>query len=788
MAAKFERCLLETSFLKKDIATQQQKLQQLEEKNERNEQVISTQTSLIHSLQAEAIVRDQKIESLENALAEKETHKRDSIVIPRLERTMEELVYRCELLEAARKLMEEQTKGLQKDKDLEVKGLREEIESLKQIIQGLEDKSKNEVENLGSDTRAAESRGNRTETKIGSEEKKEAPTLEDIIPSEEASEVTSPREDYVPTTQSEAWKEELSTTSQFVAERAAFSIQKQKFQEEREAFIKERQYLDGEKENLNNKYKELEHIACGLDKHREALMSEKHQYQKENEIFAEQQRALHKNQQELYAREMELKENQQKLDDQQKALDEYHKERERRKGNLMQWELDLIKRRGELKHDQEKLQEWEQRVNIKERLLEEKMQKLKTKKSRKKKGASRWLASCLQLVRSRISLCLRNFPQLGRIRNWLSSSRSESESQWPEIFPTTSPSKGTLIRRDSPITAGGRTLMWRVTSCLVGWWMRSQEEKKEAPTLEDIIPSEEASEVTSPREDYVPTTQSEAWKEELSTTSQFAAERAAFSIQKQKFQEEREAFIKERQYLDGEKEKLNNKYKELEHIACGLDKHREALMSEKHQYQKENEIFAEQQRALHKNQQELYAREMELKENQQKLDDQQKALDEYHKERERRKGNLMQWELDLIKRRGELEHDQEKLREWEQRVNIKERLLEEKMQKLKTKKSRKKKGASRWLASCLQLVRSRISLCLRNFPQLGRIRNWLSPSRSESESQWPEIFPTTSPSKGTLIRRDSPITAGGRTLMWRVTSCLVGWWMRSQGERDTRGP
>ncbi|XP_064085364.1 golgin subfamily A member 6-like protein 22 [Macrobrachium nipponense] len=146
MADKFEQYTKETDGMKKKIVAQQEKLQQWEKKNEETEHQlertnqtivtlqrnISSQNNLIGSLKVEAIMRDRKIESLENVIAEKETVKRDSI-IPRLERTLEELSSQCELLEADKKQLEERIVELQMDK------------------------SKAELENRGSDARQFES-------------------------------------------------------------------------------------------------------------------------------------------------------------------------------------------------------------------------------------------------------------------------------------------------------------------------------------------------------------------------------------------------------------------------------------------------------------------------------------------------------------------------------------------------------------------------------------------------------------------------------------------------------
>ncbi|XP_064094383.1 interaptin-like [Macrobrachium nipponense] len=146
LADKFEQYTKETDGLKKTIVAQQEKLQQWEKKNEETEHLLERtnqtivalqrnilrQNNLIGSLKVKAIMRDRKIESLENVIAEKETLKRDSI-IPRLERRLEELSSQCELLEADKKQMEERIVELQMDK------------------------SKTELENRGSDARQFES-------------------------------------------------------------------------------------------------------------------------------------------------------------------------------------------------------------------------------------------------------------------------------------------------------------------------------------------------------------------------------------------------------------------------------------------------------------------------------------------------------------------------------------------------------------------------------------------------------------------------------------------------------
>ncbi|XP_064107891.1 golgin subfamily A member 6-like protein 26 [Macrobrachium nipponense] len=146
MADKFEQHTEETDGLKKKIVAQQEKLQQWEKKNEEIEHQlertnqtivtlrrnISSQNNLIGSLKVEAMMRDRKIESLENVIVEKETVKRDSI-IPHLESRLEELSFQCELLGADKKQMEERIEELQMDK------------------------SKTELENRGSDARQFES-------------------------------------------------------------------------------------------------------------------------------------------------------------------------------------------------------------------------------------------------------------------------------------------------------------------------------------------------------------------------------------------------------------------------------------------------------------------------------------------------------------------------------------------------------------------------------------------------------------------------------------------------------
>ncbi|XP_064104014.1 nucleoprotein TPR-like [Macrobrachium nipponense] len=170
LADKFEKLAEETNGLKRNMAAQQQNIKRWEEKNEEKEhqlkqtkqnivtlqQRISSQNYFIDLLKKEAIMRDRKIESLENVLAEKETVKRDSI-IPRLERRLEELSFQYESLEAEKKLMEVRIEGLEMDKKLEAQNLREEIKSLKQMMRELE-KFITEVQDLGSGARPFETR------------------------------------------------------------------------------------------------------------------------------------------------------------------------------------------------------------------------------------------------------------------------------------------------------------------------------------------------------------------------------------------------------------------------------------------------------------------------------------------------------------------------------------------------------------------------------------------------------------------------------------------------------
>ncbi|XP_064104316.1 coiled-coil domain-containing protein 186-like [Macrobrachium nipponense] len=147
MSTKFEEYAEETNGLKKNVIAQQETIQQLEKKNEENErqlelanqnmmtlqEQISSQNKVRESLEFEAIMRDRKIDSLENMFTEQGT--------------------RIDELEADKQMMEVQIEEIQVDKDLEVQSLREEIESLREIIRGLEEeRPKCEFDSLRSDT------------------------------------------------------------------------------------------------------------------------------------------------------------------------------------------------------------------------------------------------------------------------------------------------------------------------------------------------------------------------------------------------------------------------------------------------------------------------------------------------------------------------------------------------------------------------------------------------------------------------------------------------------------